>query len=90
MILQLKAKHFEGQNDDTFMSNDCPIGVALKPFGNAIICFDSLWMTEGARTVHSFESYGMTKFREDQVKAQAANYDDTVIREIDIPTLNLI
>lgn len=80
--LILKAKHFKDAMYEDICN--CPLAKAGKEQ------FKTDRVSEGAIELtingidHRHECYGDNKFKEDLAKAIDANYDETVIREIEL------
>lgn len=80
IILELKAEHFK---DTKYWCNKCAIGKAFnEEFGYYPSVGKSFIETKEARL--EFSSYDDFEFVADKKKAKKHNWDDTVIRTIEL------
>lgn len=105
MKLQLLAKHFKGTkfvNPVWNKPNNCPIEKALKsllkPFlsekdeiSEGVVQVGIIYFNDKKQlpSFYPHQEYEEGAFLKDKEKARLANWDDTVIRTINIPTLKL-
>lgn len=88
MILKIRARHFK--NTAFFTPCNCAISKALKelyPEGDVPLISEQIDYIIVAGKEYKHESYPAISFHEDQANAVAHNFDDTVIRVVNIEGL---
>ena len=82
MILQVKAKHFNGNG---YGNNcNCPLAKAAKEQFCAGHVYESVTYIEIGDATYTHPEYNIDTFQDDQYLASQEGYDETVIREIEL------
>jgi hypothetical protein len=85
MILKIRARHFKGAH--FFDPCNCAITKALMEHFPAKFISEDIDRIHVGKETYTHESYPHSNFKEDMINATAHNFDDTVIRVVNIKGL---